>query len=74
MEQQEATMMMSHEGRLAALTEALRGLGWMDGRNIKLIVHRPTPDAADIRKSVPELLSARPDVVVSAGAPGHYCR
>jgi len=36
-----------YEGRLAALTEALRGLGWIDGRNLKLAVHRPKPDAAE---------------------------
>jgi putative ABC transport system substrate-binding protein len=57
-----------YEGRVAALTEALRGLGWIDGRNLKLAVHRPKPDAADIRKHITELLSARPDVVVSGGA------
>ena len=56
------------EARLAALTDALRGLGWIDGRNLRLAVHRVTPNASDIRRVVTELLSARPDVVVSGGA------
>jgi len=58
-----------YEGRLAALTDALRGLGWIDGRNLKLAVHRLTPlNASDIRKQITEMLSTRPDVVVSGGA------
>ena len=57
-----------YEGRIAALTEALRGLGWIDGRNLKLAAHRPKTDLADLRRLVTEVLSARPDVVVSAGA------
>src|SRR5262249_3104696 len=57
-----------YEGRIAALTEALRGLGWIDGRNLNLAAHPPKTDAADIRRLVTEVLSARPDVVVSAGA------
>src|SRR5882724_5404411 len=32
-----------YEGRLAGLTEAMRGLGWIDGRNLKLVVHRVKP-------------------------------
>jgi putative tryptophan/tyrosine transport system substrate-binding protein len=56
-----------NEGRVAALTDALRGLGWIDGRNLKLVVHRMTANAGDIRKNVTELLSSRPDVVVSGG-------
>jgi putative tryptophan/tyrosine transport system substrate-binding protein len=56
-----------NEGRVAALTDALRGLGWIDGRNLKLVVHRMTANAGDIRKNVTELLSSWPDVVVSGG-------
>jgi len=56
-----------NEARLAALTDALRGLGWIDGRNLKLVVHRMTANAGEIRKLVTELLSSRPDVVVSGG-------
>ena len=27
-----------YEGRLAGFTEAMRGLGWIDGRNLKLVI------------------------------------
>jgi len=57
-----------YEGRFAALTGALSDLGWVDGRDLKLVVHRVTPNASDIRKRVIEVLSARPDVIVSGGA------
>ena len=56
-----------NEARLAALIDALHGLGWIDGRNLKLVVHRMTANAGDIREHVAELLSSRPDVVVSGG-------
>jgi len=64
----EATEDPYYESRLAALREALRGLGWIDGQNLKLVIHRVTPDVTDIRKQVAELLAAAPDVVVSGGA------
>jgi putative ABC transport system substrate-binding protein len=37
-----------NECRVAALTDALRGLGWIDGRNLKLVVHRMTANAGDL--------------------------
>src|SRR6516164_4891509 len=55
------------EGRFVALTDELRGLGWIDGRNLKLTIHRVT-NAGDIRKLVTELLSARPDIIITGGA------
>jgi putative tryptophan/tyrosine transport system substrate-binding protein len=57
-----------YEGRLRALTEALHGLGWIESKNLKLVIHRVTPRPADIRKQVTELLAERPDVVVSGGS------
>jgi putative ABC transport system substrate-binding protein len=56
------------EDRLAVLTYALRDLGWIDGRNLRLVVHRVTPNASDVRRLVTEVLPARPDVVVTGGA------
>jgi ABC-type uncharacterized transport system substrate-binding protein len=57
-----------YEGRLSALTEGLRGLGWNDGQNLKLVIHRVTPKPADIRKHVAELLAAGPDIIISGGS------
>ncbi len=57
-----------YEGRLSALTEGLRALGWNDGQNMKLVIHRVTPKPADIRKHVTELLAAGPDIIISGGS------
>jgi putative ABC transport system substrate-binding protein len=57
-----------YEGRLAALKEGLQALGWIDGQNLKLVIHRVTPNPADVRKQVAELLAAGPDLVVSGGS------
>ena len=39
-----------YEGRIAAFAEAMRGIGWVDGRNLKLSVYRAQPSTAEIRK------------------------
>jgi putative ABC transport system substrate-binding protein len=56
-----------YEGRLVAIREKLRALGWIEGQNLKLDIHRAAPKAADIRKHVDELLAGRPDIVVTSG-------
>lgn len=56
-----------YEGRIAGVREGLRGLGWIEGGNLKLDIHRTPPNDAAIRKHVDELLAARPDVVVTSG-------
>jgi putative tryptophan/tyrosine transport system substrate-binding protein len=56
-----------YEGRLAGLKEGLQGLGWIEGRNLRLDIHRALPRGTDIRKRVEGLLAGRPDVVVTTG-------
>jgi len=56
-----------YEGRLAGLRQGLRDLGWIEGQNINLDIHRANPKAADIRKHVGALLAGRPEVVVTSG-------
>ena len=56
-----------YEGRIAGVREGLRDLGWIEGRNLKLNIHRTPPKDTEIRKHVDELLAARPDVVVTSG-------
>ena len=56
-----------YEGRIAGVREGLRGLGRIEGGNLKLDIHRTLPNDAEIRKHVDELLAARPDVVVTSG-------
>src|SRR5579863_8279189 len=56
-----------YEGRIAGVREGLRGLGWIEGRNLRVDIHRTRPNAADIRKHIDDLLAGRPDVVVTSG-------
>jgi len=56
-----------YEGRITGLKEGLRDLGWIEGQNLKLNIHRALPNGADIRKHVEQLLAARPDIIVTAG-------
>lgn len=57
-----------YEGRLTTLTQALRGLGWIDGQNLKLVIHRVSTNPAEIRKHISELLAEGPAMVVSGGS------
>jgi putative tryptophan/tyrosine transport system substrate-binding protein len=56
-----------YEGRLVAVRDGLRDLGWIEGQNLRLNIHRATPKAADIRKHVDALLAEQPDVVITSG-------
>jgi putative tryptophan/tyrosine transport system substrate-binding protein len=56
-----------YQARLVAFAQALRDLGWVEGRNVQLDVRRPKPTAADIRKHVAELVAAAPDVILTSG-------
>jgi putative tryptophan/tyrosine transport system substrate-binding protein len=56
-----------YERRLTAIKEGLRELGWIEGQNLSLTIHRAAPKAADIRKHIDELLAGQPDLVVTTG-------
>jgi putative tryptophan/tyrosine transport system substrate-binding protein len=56
-----------YENRLAAIRERLRELGWIEGQNLTMDIHRAAPKAPDIRKHIDELLAGRPDIVVTSG-------
>jgi hypothetical protein len=43
-----------YEGRLTSIREGLRALGWIEGQNVRLDIHRAAPKAADIRKHAGE--------------------
>ncbi len=55
--------------RAAALRDTLRGLGWVDGRNLRIDVRwsANTPEA--IKAAAIEFVALKPDVIVTAGAP-----
>src|SRR5437764_9763453 len=51
--------------RVDALRQALRKLGWTDGRNIRIDVRYGASDPKRIEAVTTELLATNPDVVVS---------
>jgi putative tryptophan/tyrosine transport system substrate-binding protein len=56
-----------YQARLVAFVQALRDLGWVEGRNVQLDIRRPKPTAADIRKHVAQLVATAPDVILTSG-------
>ena len=56
-----------YEGRFTGMKDGLRDLGWIEGQNLRLDVHRTPPKATDLRKHADQLLAGRPDVVVTSG-------
>ena len=55
------------KARLAAVVEGLRDLGWIEGRNVTLDIHRPAATPNDIRKNVAEIIAEMPDVIITTG-------
>jgi putative tryptophan/tyrosine transport system substrate-binding protein len=53
------------QARLAAFAQALKQLGWSDGRNLRIDT-RSTADADDLRRHAAELAALTPDVLVGA--------
>jgi putative ABC transport system substrate-binding protein len=50
--------------------DTMRGLGWIDGRNVKIDVRFPTTNSAEeVRAAAAELAALNPDVIVTTGAP-----
>ena len=56
--------------RAVALRDAMRGLGWIDERNVKIDVRFPTTNSPEeTRAAAAELAALNPDVIVTTGAP-----
>src|SRR6476619_329708 len=53
------------QAQVAALRQELQKLGWDEGRNIRIDVRFPAADADRVRAILMELMSLRPDVLVS---------
>src|SRR5262249_39465077 len=58
------------QARHAALLEALRQLGWTDGRNLRIEARWSAGDPAITRKHAAELVALAPDIVVATGSAG----
>src|SRR5262245_21807172 len=52
--------------RIAAFQQALRQLGWTDGRNVQIDTRWATTKAEDIRRHAAELAALAPDVILAA--------
>ena len=52
----------------AAFVEALKRLGWTDGRNVQIETRWPGSRASDLRSDATDLVALAPDVLVAAGA------
>ena len=55
--------------RLSAFTQALAGLGWTDGRNMRLELRWHGDDTNRIRALAQELVGLQPDIIVTGGTP-----
>ena len=59
------------EGKLrySAFTQALAGLGWTDGRNVRVDVRWTGDDINRIRAAAQELVGLQPDIILPNGTP-----
>jgi ABC-type uncharacterized transport system substrate-binding protein len=55
--------------RLAAFTEALKQLGWNEGRNLRSDIRWASDNADDLRKNAAELVALAPDTILANGTP-----
>jgi putative ABC transport system substrate-binding protein len=53
------------QAQVASLRQELQKLGWEEGRNIRIDVRFPAADAGRVRAILMELMSLRPEVLVS---------
>jgi putative ABC transport system substrate-binding protein len=54
---------------LSAFTQALAELGWTDGRNVRMDIRSAGVDINRIRALAQELVSLKPDIIVTSGTP-----
>ena len=57
------------QARIAAFREKLRSLGWIEGRNINVVIRWATGSAESIQRSAKELVTLQPDLILSATTP-----
>jgi putative ABC transport system substrate-binding protein len=52
-----------------AFTHALAGLGWTDGRNVRIVIRWAGGDINRIRASAQELIGLKPDIILASATP-----
>src|SRR6516162_6811112 len=55
--------------RLSAFTQALAGLGWTDGRNMRLELRWHGDDPNRVRALAQELVGLQPNIILTGGSP-----
>ena len=55
--------------RLSAFTQALAGLGWADGRNVRMDLRWFGDDTNRIRALAQELVGLQPNIILTGGSP-----
>jgi putative tryptophan/tyrosine transport system substrate-binding protein len=55
--------------QLSTLTQALAGLGWTDGRNVRMDLRWAGGDINRIRAFAQELVGLQPDIIVASSTP-----
>src|SRR5215471_18242308 len=55
------------KARVSAFTQALAGLGWIDGRNVRMDLRWYGDDNNRIRALAQELVALQPDIIVTIG-------
>jgi putative ABC transport system substrate-binding protein len=58
-----------YKSRVSAFTQALAGLGWTDGRNLRMDLRWGGGDINRIRALAHELVGLQPDIIVTSGIP-----
>jgi len=57
------------KARISAFTQALAGLGWIEGRNVRMDLRRFSGDINRIPALAQELVGLQPDIILTNGAP-----
>jgi putative tryptophan/tyrosine transport system substrate-binding protein len=55
--------------RVSSLVRQLQGLGWTDGRNVRIDYGSAPGDASRMRAEAAKLVSLKPDLIVGASTP-----
>ena len=58
-----------YKSRASAFTQALAGLGWTDGRNVRIDARWFNDDINRIRALAKELVSLQPDIILPTSVP-----
>jgi putative ABC transport system substrate-binding protein len=56
-----------YKSRVSAFTQALAGLGWTDGRNVRIDLRWASSDISRIRALAQELVGLQPDIILANG-------